>query len=343
MSMSCEVSAGRRRALAILAAPLAASLAGAPARAASFPSRPITLLCPFGAGGTVDQYMRALSVAAAPHLGQSVIIENKPGAGGTLSAAMVARAHPDGYTLAMTTGSTFRAPWLEPKIGFSPLTDFTYVIGMTSLEFCAVVRADSPLKSFADFMRAGRERPGQVQYAAGDPTTLVPVSMAGIQERYGVSFQHIPFKSGSDMVAAALGGHVDVVIDSVGTYVPQIRSGKLRLLGALGEARFAAWPDVPTAREQGYEVVFSAPMGLVGPKGMPPDVLARLHDGFRRAMDEPAIAEVLGVLNQPRWYRDPQAFAAYAKATYEASGEQLRRAKLISMNHGAARAMQGAT
>ncbi len=341
--MSHDVSAGRRRALAMLAAPLAASLACATARAATFPSRPITLLCPFGAGGTVDQYMRALSQAAAPHLGQSIIIENKPGAGGTLSAAMAARAQPDGYTLAMTTGSTFRAPWLEPKIGFSPLTDFTYVIGLTSLEFCAVVRSDSPFQSFADLMRAGRERPGQVQYAAGDPTTLVPVSMAGIEERYGVSFQHIPFKSGSDMVTAVMGGHVDVVLDSVGSYVPQIRSGKLRLLAALGDVRFPAGPQVPTAREQGYEVVFSAPMGLVGPKGLPSGILDTLHQGFRRAMDEPVMTEVLALLNQPRWYRDPQAFASYAKATYEASGEQLRRAKLISMHHGATRALQGAT
>lgn len=327
--MPSRFSARRRRVLAALGAPLAASVLGRQARAADFPSRPIILLCPFGAGGTVDQYMRALSMAATPVFGQNILVENKPGAGGTLSAAVVARARPDGYTLAMTTGSTFRAPWLEPQIGFSPLTDFSYIIGMTSLEFCAVVRADSPFKTFADFMRAGQQRPGQVQYAAGDPTTLVPVSMVDIEARYGAKFQHIPFKSGSDMVTAVMGGHVEVVIDSVGTYVPQIKSGKLRLLAALGESRFAAWPQVPTAREQGFEVVLSAPMGLVGPKGMAPDIVASLHQGFKRAMQAPAVAQVLAVLNQPAWYRDPQDFAAYAREAYESSGEQLRRAKLI--------------
>ncbi|WP_028354049.1 Bug family tripartite tricarboxylate transporter substrate binding protein [Bordetella petrii] len=327
--MQSPVSSGRRRALQALGAGAALGLAGRAARAQGFPARPVTLFCPFGAGGSVDQYMRVLSQAAAPHLGQPVIIENKPGAGGNLSASLVARARPDGYTLAMSTGSTFRAPWLEPKIGFSPLDDFTYVIGMTSLEFCAVVRADSPLQSFADFMRAGKERPGQVQYAAGDPTTLVPVTMVPFQEQYGVRFQHIPFKSGADMATALMGGYVDVVMDSVGTYVPYIQSGRLRLLGALGAARFKAWPEVPTATEQGYDLVLSAPMGLLGPKGIPPAIVQALHQAFRRAMAEPDIERVLATLNQPEWYRNPQDFAAYARQTYEASGELLRRAKLI--------------
>ncbi|MBV7486874.1 tripartite tricarboxylate transporter substrate binding protein [Bordetella sp. BOR01] len=322
-------SPGRRRALHALGAGTALGLAGRAAWAQDFPARPVTLLCPFGAGGSVDQYMRVLSVTAAPYLGQAVIIENKPGAGGNLSASLAARARPDGYTLAMSTGSTFRAPWLEPKIGFSPLKDFTYVIGMTSLEFCAVVRADSPLKSFADFMQAGKTRPGEIQYAAGDPTTLVPVTMVPFQEKYGVRFQHIPFKSGADMATSLMGGYVDVVMDSVGTYVPYIQSGKLRLLGALGASRLPAWPKVPTATEQGYDLVLSAPMGLLGPQGIAPDVVQKLHHAFHRAMGEPAIERVLATLNQPQWYRNPEEFAAYARRTYDESGDLLRRARLI--------------
>lgn len=323
------ISPGRRRVLQVLGASAALGMSSTVVRAQDFPSRPVTLLCPFGAGGSVDQYMRVLSQAAAPHLGQNIIIQNKPGAGGNLSASLTASAQPDGYTLAMSTGSTFRAPWLEPTIGFSPLTDFTYVIGMTSLEFCAVVRADSPLQTLSDFMKIGKAEPDRIQYAAGGPTTLVPVTMLPFQEQYGVSFQHIPFKSGADMATALMGGFVDVVIDSVGTYVPYIQSGKMRLLGALGAVRFAAWPDVPTASEQGYELVLSAPMGLLGPKGIPAPIVDTLHQAFHRAMGEPAISSVLATLNQPEWYRSPEAFAAYARQTYDQSGELLRRAKLI--------------
>lgn len=297
--------------------------------AQDFPARPITLICPFAAGGSVDQYMRALVPAAAKHLnGQTLLIDNKPGAGGLYSASLASKARPDGYTLAMTSGSIFRAPWLEPKAGINPLTDFTYVIGMTSLEFCAVVRADSPYKTFADFMRGGKLK-GGAQFAAGDPTTAVPVLMKGIEEKYASEFHHIPYKSGADMATALLGGHVNVVLDSVGSYVPHIKAGKLRLLAALGTQRFKAWPEVPTATEQGFDVVVSSPMGLVGPPGMKQAVVDALHDIFRKAMREPEIERSLEVLNQPEWYRGPKDFAAYAQKMYQETGEQLRRAKLI--------------
>lgn len=296
--------------------------------AQDFPVKSMTLICPFAAGGSVDQYMRALSVAASRHMGgQNVIIDNKPGAGGLYSASLVSKARPDGYTLAMTSGSIFRAPWLEPKAGISPLTDFTYVIGMSSLEFCAVVRADSPLKNFGDFMKAGKAK--GMQYAAGDPTTAVPVMMRGVEEKYGGEFQHIPYKSGADMVGALMGGHVGVVLDSVGSYVSHISSGKFRLLAALGTTRFKAWPDTLTAVEQGFEVVVSSPMGLIGPPGMKPATVQNIHDIYRKAMREPEIDRMLDLLNQPEWYRNSKDFENYAQKTYHETGEMLRRAKLI--------------
>lgn len=323
-----HIDCHRRRALQALGGAALLALGPRPAWSAEFPSRPVTLLCPFGPGGSVDQYMRVLAPVLGRQLGQQVIIENKPGAGGALASAMAARARPDGYTLAMTSGSTFRAPWLQPQIGFSPLEDFSYVIGMTSLEFCAVVRADSALRTFADFMDYARAHPG-TQYAAGDPTTLGPVTLKASEARFGVTLEHIPFNSGSEMATALLGGHVAVVIDSVGTYVPHIRAGKLRLLAALGEVRFKAWPDVQTAREQGYDLVLSSPMGLIGPRGMSAPVVQRLHDALRASMGAPEIAAVLDVLNQPEWYRDPAGFQAYARQVYAESGELLRRAGVL--------------
>jgi len=318
----------RRRALLALGALGASASLPRIARAAGFPSHPITLLCPFGAGGTVDQYMRALAPQLSNELGQRVIIENKPGAGGALASGMAARARPDGYTLAMTSGSTFRAPWLQPDIGFSPTKDFTYVIGMTSLEFCALARDDSPLHTFADFMKAARAQPG-LQYAAGDPTTLAPIVLKAAEQQYGVRLQHIPFNSGSEMATALLGGHVGVVIDSVGTYVPHIRAGKLRLLAAMGSVRFKAWPEVSTAKEQGYDIELSSPMGMVGPRGIPDATLQTLHGALLRAMRTPQVTAVLDLLNQPEWYRSPAEFDTYARQVYQESGELLRKAGAI--------------
>lgn len=319
----------RRSVLKALMAPAALSLSPRLATASSFPNQPITLICPFGAGGSVDQYMRVLAQAASKHFGQNILVDNKPGAGGALSAALGAKSRPDGYSLVMLSSSAFRAPWLEPTIGFSPLTDFSYIIGLTSLEFCAVVRTDSPIKSFAHFMEIGKEKPGSIQYAAGDPTTSVPITMVNVEKKYGVKFQHIPYKSGADMAVALVGGHVDAVIDSVGTYVPYIRSGKLRLLAAVGETRFKAWPDVPTAREQGYDISLSAPLGLAGPAGIPADIVQRLHDGFRKAMQEPEVGRILDTLNQPEWYRDPAGFESYSHKAFEESGSLLKNAGLI--------------
>jgi len=325
--MSCNFP--RRRALGVMAALGTAGLVGLPqASAAGFPMRPITLICPFGAGGTVDQYMRAVGPKLAEIIGQQVIIDNKPGAGGALASGLAARAKPDGYTLAMTSGSTFRAPWLQPQIGFSPLTDFTYIIGMTSLEFCAVVRADSPYRTFADFMEDAKRHPG-TQYAAGDPTTLAPVVLRAKEKELGVKLEHVPYKSGSDMAPALLGGHVNIVIDSVGTYVPFIRAGKMRLLAALGNVRFKAWPDVPTAKEQGYDLELSSPMGLLGPAGIDPAVTKILHDSLLKAMRTPEVQAVLDTLNQPEWYRNSAEFEAYAHAVYRESGELLRKAGVI--------------
>jgi len=327
--MTVKYSPYRRRALKAFGAPALLGLYPSITSAQDFPSHTITLICPFGAGGSVDQYMRVLSQTASRRFGQSIVIDNKPGAGGALSAALLSKVRPDGYTLGMLSSSAFRAPWLEPKMAFSPLTDFTYIIGMTSLEFCAVVPANSPIKSFAHFMEIGKKNPGSIQYAAGDPTTSVPITMVSVQKKYGAQFLHIPYKSGADMAVALVGGHVDAVIDSIGTYVPHLRSGKLRLLAALGETRFKAWPDVPTAREQGYDVVLSSPLGIAGPAGLSANIVQHLHNGFRQAMQEPEIAAVLDTLNQPEWYRDPPAFEAYARATYKESGRLLKNAGLI--------------
>lgn len=328
--MQSQTRISRRNVLKAAGLPAALSLIGQAGWAQGrFPNRPVTLVCPFGAGGSVDQYMRTFGQALAKHLNTSVVIENKAGAGGTLAASTLSAAPPDGYRMLMLTTSVFRAPWLEPAIKYNPTTDFSYVIGLTSLEFAIAVPADSPIKTFKEFMEIGKSKPDSLTFAAGDPTTTIPLAMGAVERKYGVRVRHIPYKSGAEMITAMLGKQVDSIMDSVGALVPHVNAGKFRLLASLGSQRFKAFPDVPTARESGYELEVNAPLGLAGPKGVPAEIVAVWQDAARKAMQDPEVVKVLDLLNQPEWYRNSADYKAWAKTFYEQTGKDLRAAGLI--------------
>ncbi len=301
---------------------------GTHAWASALSDRPIVLVCPYAAGGTTDQYLRALGRAAEKVLGRTVVIENKPGAGGALATDYITRVAPDGHTLLFLPGGAFRAPWLQASIRFDPTQDFSYIIGLTNLAFCLCVRQDSPLANFEDFIRIGKEKPGSLQYAAGSPVTLAPIAMASFQKKYGAEYQHIPYNSGVEITTALLGGHVDALMDSVGANVPYIDDGQFRLLAALSRERFKPWPEVPTALEQGYDLVLEGPMGLVGPKGMDEGLVSELHQAFHEAMQAPEIGKILDAIVQPAWYRDPAAYTAYAVEAYAEAGRMVKAAGL---------------
>lgn len=326
MNMKQSVRVRRRQLLKLMAA--TGLSYGGHAWASVLSDRPIVLICPFAAGGTVDQYLRVIGKVAEGILGRTIVVENKPGAGGALATDYITRMKPDGHTLLFMPGGAFRAPWLQDSVRFDPTRDFTYIIGLTNLAFCLCVRDDSPLVDFEAFIRAGREKPGSIQYAAGSPVTLAPITMASFQRKYGVEYQHIPYNSGVEITSALLGGHVDALMDSVGANVPHINSGRLRLLASLGTERLKPWPNVPTALEQGYSLVLEGPMGLVGPKGMDDALVGELHDAFHEAMQDPEVGKILDAIVQPAWYRDPKAYAEYAAEAYVEAGRMVSAAGL---------------
>jgi tripartite-type tricarboxylate transporter receptor subunit TctC len=304
-----------------------AALAAA-ASAQQFPSKPVTLLCPWPPGGSTDIGMRALAEATGKYLGQPVVIENKPGAAGTLGAAAMLNARPDGYTVTQIPLTVFRLPHLE-KIPFDPLADLTYILGVSGYTFGVVVRSESPWKTWNEFVAHAKANPEKVSYGTPGTNTTLHVTMEEFGFKQGIKWLHVPHKGGAPAMQALLGGHIDSVADST-TWAPQVNAGKLRLLVTWGETRTRSWPDVPTLKELGYGTVQTSPYGIAGPKGMEPRVVKTLHDAFKRGMEDPIHTAVLEKLDQDLAYLSSEDYARYARETFAAEKAAMERLKALS-------------
>lgn len=312
-----QISLDRRSLVLATAAFVTAAGIGASAWAQSgdYPARPVTLIVPFPAGGPTDRHMRTLADIAGKHLGQPIIVENKPGAGGTLGPGTMARtAKPDGYTITQFPMSMLRMAHMQ-KTAWNPVTDFSYIIGVSGYTFGFTVRSDSPYKSFNEYIAAARKTPGKIEYGSTGIGSSPHLLMEELAENAKVTLNHVPFKGNADLQQALLGGHVAAQSDASGwdTYV---NGGQMRLLMTFGEKRTQRWPDVPTAKELGYGVVSTSPYGLAGPKGMDPAVVRKLHDASKKAMDDPRHVEVLRQLNQDAWYRSGADYAQWVREAY---------------------------
>ena len=305
----------RRHWLALAAATLAATGTPAWAQAQNFPAKPITLIVPFPAGGSTDRHMRLLAELAGKQLGQPIIVDNKPGAGGTLAPGAMARtAKADGYTITQFPMSMLRMAHMQ-KTAWNPLTDFSYIIGVSGYTFGFTVRSDSPYKSFNDYIAAARKNPGAVDYGSTGAGTSPHLLMEELAENAKVQLNHIPFKGNADLQQSVLGGHVSAQSDASG-WDRYVESGQMRLLLTFGDKRTKRWPDVPTAKELGYGVVSTSPYGIAGPKGMDPAVVKKLHDAFKKAIEDPRNLELMEQLNQEVWYRSSADYAQWAKEAF---------------------------
>ena len=305
----------RRRSLIVAAGGAALAAPLRVLRAESFPSKPITLIVPWPAGGSTDRHLRTLADIAGKLLGQNIIVQNQPGAGGTLGPAMMAStAKPDGYTIAQFPMGMLRLPHMQ-KVNWHPINDFTFIMGISGYTFGFTVRADSPFKTFNDYIEAARREPGKIDYGSTGIGTSPHLLMEELADNAKVRLNHIPYKGNADLQQALLGGHVMAQSDATG-WDKFVDNGQMRLLVTFGERRTRRWPNVPTAKDLGYGVVSSSPYGLVGPKGMDPAIVKALHDAFKKAMDDPRHVELLEQLNQEAWYRSGDDYAAWARETF---------------------------
>ncbi|HYT46784.1 MAG TPA: tripartite tricarboxylate transporter substrate binding protein, partial [Burkholderiales bacterium] len=253
------------RAILGLALAAAALACAGIAAAQPFPSKPVTLICPWPPGGSTDVHLRKFAEIAQKYLGQPVVIENKPGASGTLGpSTMAATARADGYTLAQYPISLIRVAHMQ-KASWDPLKDFSFILGLTGYTFGVVVRSDSPFRSFQDLIEYARANPGRMSFASTGNGTSPHLLMEEVAMKTGVRFLHVPFKGNADSTQALMGGHIMAQSDATG-WGRHVDSGAFRLLVTFGEKR-TRW-DAPTAKELGIDVVSYSPYGIVGPKGM---------------------------------------------------------------------------
>lgn len=322
------------RRLLLSAVMAAAGLAGfvtcAPAQDAStFPSKPVTIIVPFQAGVSADLLFRGIAESASKHLGQPVIVDNKPGGSATLGpATMAASAKPDGYTVAQIAIPVFRVPYMQ-KATFDPVTDFTYIILVGGYSLGAVVKADGPFKKWQDVIDFAKANPGKFTYATIGPATTNAIAMELMARQSGVQFTHIPTKGGGESIAAVLGGHIMCMVESPG-WAPLVASGQFRLLMMLNGERSKKWPDTPILKELGYTYEFDSPFGIAGPKGMDPAIVKKLHNAFKKAYDDPKVAELYEKFDFTRRYMntaDYQAFVPKMAAEEKAALEKLGLAK----------------
>jgi tripartite-type tricarboxylate transporter receptor subunit TctC len=312
----------RRGALGLAAAALAApALTRAQGR---FPERPVRLICPWPPGGSTDGQMRAIAEAAAPHLGQPVIIENRPGATGTLGAQAVKDARPDGYLLTQMPISVFRLPHMTDRPAFNPVEDFTYIIHLTGYLFGVVVRADSPWRTFREFLDYAKANPGRVNYGSPGVGSSLHITMEQIAEREGIQWTHVPFRGGADNMQATLAGTVHATADSTG-WAPLVEAGQLRLLVVWSAERARRFPEVPTLREVGIDIVSTSPYGFAGPRGMDPGVVRILHDAFHKALFDPRHLEILQRFDMEPVYLNSEDYTAKARRMFQEEGEMVRR------------------
>ena len=278
--------------------------------AQQFPTRAITLICPWPAGGSSDLTMRAMADAASKVLGQPIIIDNKTGATGTVGpATMAATAKPDGYTLSQIPISVLRLPLMQ-KTTYDPIKDFTPVVHLTGYTFGVTTKADGPFKTWQDVVTFAKANPGKVTYASPGSGSSLHIGMEQIAAAAGIQLTQVPFKGGAETSAAVLGGHTMLQADST-SWKPMVESGQLRLLNIWTAERSKLYGDVPTLKELGYPFVFDSPFGIAGPKGMDPAVVKVLHDAFKTALEDPAVIETLKKYDMLPRYMDTATYQKF--------------------------------
>ena len=295
------------------AAALTAVSLGA-ANAQTFPAKPVKLVIAFPAGGPTDISMRVLADNASKILGQPVIVENKPGAGGTLPAQALQTAQPDGYTLAQIPLGVFRLPYTT-KINWDPVKDISYVLNVTGYAFGIVVPADSPLKTWTHFVAWAKANPGKLSYGSTGTMTSPHLTTELVAQKLGIELLHVPYKGSADLMQATLGGQLMAAADSTG-FAQQVAAGKLRVLNTWGDKRLEKFPDAPTLKELGYDIVQNSPFGIGAPKGTPPEVVKKIHDAFKKAMEEPSYVAALGRYDMAPNYMGSADYTKFAQDTF---------------------------
>jgi tripartite-type tricarboxylate transporter receptor subunit TctC len=292
---------------------LVALLSGFSAPAQDFPTRPIRILNGFQAGGPPDIALRRIAAGLESRLGQPVVVENRPGATGTIAAGSVARAEPDGYTLLFGVAANLAvAPAMMANPPYDPAKAFSPIIEVARGPYVWVVRSDAPARTLPEFIVWSRQNPGKLNYASPGQGSVHHLSTELFKQAAGMHIVHVPYKGG--LYVALIAGEVQAMFESMPGPLPHLEAGKIRVLGVTGNRRLRVLPDVPTFAEQGVaDIDVSSWWGVVGPAGMPPSIIARLNSAIAEVLADPDLQATMA-----KWGIEP------TPGTPESFGEHVR-------------------
>jgi tripartite-type tricarboxylate transporter receptor subunit TctC len=308
-----------------------AALAGPLAAQTRYPDRPVTLLDPFTPGSNTDYFSRVLAEEMGRLLGQPMVVENRAGGGGSVGAETVARARPDGYMLGMASVSTLVSnPALNKALRYDPLSDFTLITTLVTVPSATVVLASSPIKTLDDLIKAAKAKPGTISFASPGVGSAGHVLLEHFSHLSGARFNHVPYRGSGPIQTDLLGGQIDVASDNIPSLMPHIQSGKLRVLAIRDLKRLAQLPNAPTFKELGYEPV-SQPLwfGLVGPAGLPKDMLKRLSEAAHQALKSPAFQQKAALAATTVAPSTPEEFHALVKRWLDQFKTTVQTARIV--------------
>ena len=289
--------------------------AGPPAIAQSnYPDKPITMIVPFPPGGVADTVARPVAEALGRELKQTVVVENRAGAGGALGIGVASRAPADGYTVLLSLSSISILPEADRILDRKPayqLSQFRPIARFTADPTVLVVRADAPWKNFADFVADVKRNPGKYNYGSSGNYGTMHVPMEMLKAEAGFRMTHIPYTGAGPAVVALLAGQVDAIASGPSTVVQQIQAGKLRALAHWGDHPLSALPDVPSLKQLGYPVRFAQWSALFVPAGTPDDVITKLRAASAKAAADPTVRQVIAKAGSPIEYLDAPEFQTY--------------------------------
>jgi tripartite-type tricarboxylate transporter receptor subunit TctC len=295
---------------------------------AEYPERPITMILPTGPGGPLDLINRAIANGAQKQLGQPIILENRPGGGGTVGLSVVAAAKPDGYTLGGASSTPMiRAPLLQ-KVPFKPLGSFTPIIGFALPHSALVVKSDAPWKTFKEFLDYSKKNPGKVKYSTSGIGSAMHHAMEFVALKENLKWVHVPYQGTAPALASLLGGHVDAC-SSGADFLVHARAGSVRVLATNGERRLPGFPDVPTLKELGYDFVDETVFSIVGPVGLSAHVVAKLEDAFTKGTETAEFKSTLKNLDLVSVHYGSKMYAEWLKTLWFNLEKSLKETGLI--------------
>jgi tripartite-type tricarboxylate transporter receptor subunit TctC len=295
---------------------LAAAMAGnapATAQTSNYPSKTITLVLPFAAGSGTDTTTRLIAKELAVGLNANIVIENKPGANGSIAASYVARAVPDGYTLFVTTNTTHSAnPFLLKNMTYDPIKDFTPIARTGDLPFMLVINPEIPANSVAELIALAKKNPGKFSYASGSSSAIV--SGATFAHLAGLDLLHVPYKSSPPALTDVIAGRVSMMFVDVPTGLPHVNAKALKALAVTTMNRSALQPELPTMDEAGVKGFdITSWQGYLGPAGLPRDIVTKLNAEIRKVVERPDIKKQLAERGMEAFSGTPESFAAFLK------------------------------